>query len=87
MSRTQLSNDAATEASAVATAPARFEVTTLPVADVDRAKAFYQRLGWRLDIDFKPSPETRGVRGGHDDDGARLAAGPDPRRRRHRGRP
>ena len=39
----------------------RFEVTTLPVADVDRAKAFYQRLGWRLDIDFKPSPDTRGV--------------------------
>jgi predicted lactoylglutathione lyase len=28
------------------------EVTTLPVADVDRAKAFYERLGWRLDIDF-----------------------------------
>jgi catechol 2,3-dioxygenase-like lactoylglutathione lyase family enzyme len=41
--------------------PARFEVTTLPVADVDRAKAFYQRLGWHLDIDFKPSPATRGV--------------------------
>ena len=39
----------------------RFEVTTLPVADVDRAKDFYQRLGWRLDIDFKPSPDTRGV--------------------------
>jgi catechol 2,3-dioxygenase-like lactoylglutathione lyase family enzyme len=39
----------------------RFEVTTLPVADVDRAKQFYQRLGWRLDIDFKPTPDTRGV--------------------------
>jgi catechol 2,3-dioxygenase-like lactoylglutathione lyase family enzyme len=39
----------------------RFEVTTLPVADVDRAKAFYQRLGWRLDIDFNPTPDTRGV--------------------------
>ena len=49
-------------AGAVADAVAmRFEVTTLPVADVDRAKAFYQRLGWRLDIDFKPSPDTRGV--------------------------
>ena len=33
----------------------------MPVADVDRAKAFYQRLGWRLDIDFKPTPDTRGV--------------------------
>jgi catechol 2,3-dioxygenase-like lactoylglutathione lyase family enzyme len=43
------------------TTAAKFEVTTLPVADVDRAKAFYQGLGWRLDIDFKPSPDTRGV--------------------------
>jgi catechol 2,3-dioxygenase-like lactoylglutathione lyase family enzyme len=58
---TQLSTDPAAEASAVTGVPMRFEVTTLPVADVDRAKAFYQRLGWRLDIDFKPSPETRGV--------------------------
>jgi catechol 2,3-dioxygenase-like lactoylglutathione lyase family enzyme len=49
------------EESEVATAPERFEVTTLPVADVDRAKAFYERLGWRLDIDFKPSPDTRAV--------------------------
>ena len=40
---------------------AKFEVTTLPVSDVDRAKAFYERLGWRLDIDFKPSPDTRAV--------------------------
>src|SRR4051794_7313536 len=30
----------------------RFEVTILPVADVDRAKAFYQQLEWRLDADF-----------------------------------
>jgi catechol 2,3-dioxygenase-like lactoylglutathione lyase family enzyme len=39
----------------------RFEVTALPVADVDRAKAFYQSIGWRLDIDFKPTKNTRGV--------------------------
>jgi catechol 2,3-dioxygenase-like lactoylglutathione lyase family enzyme len=61
MSSTQPSADAATEASGVAAVPMKFEVTTLPVADVDRAKAFYQRLGWRLDIDFKPSENTRGV--------------------------
>ena len=61
MSSTQPSSDAATAAAGVAAVPTKFEVTTLPVADVDRAKAFYQRLGWRLDIDFKPSPETRGV--------------------------
>ena len=28
------------------------EVVTLPVSDVDRAKAFYQSLGWRLDADI-----------------------------------
>jgi catechol 2,3-dioxygenase-like lactoylglutathione lyase family enzyme len=28
------------------------EVVTLPVSDVDRAKRFYQSLGWRLDIDL-----------------------------------
>ena len=61
MSTEQQDTTTATQASAAATLPARFEVTTLPVADVDRAKAFYQRLGWRLDIDFKPSPDTRGV--------------------------
>jgi catechol 2,3-dioxygenase-like lactoylglutathione lyase family enzyme len=61
MSITQPSNQIVTKSSAPATAATKFEVTTLPVADVDRAKAFYQRLGWRLDIDFKPTPETRGV--------------------------
>ena len=29
----------------------RLEVILLEVSDVDRAKAFYQKLGWRLDID------------------------------------
>ena len=32
--------------------PLKFEVTTLPVGDVDRAKAFYEGLGWRLDADI-----------------------------------
>ena len=30
----------------------KLEVVVIPVADVDRAKAFYGRLGWRLDADF-----------------------------------
>ena len=55
------STTTATQVSDVSTVPMRFEVTTLPVADVDRAKAFYQRLGWRLDIDFNPTPDSRGV--------------------------
>ena len=30
----------------------KLEVVVLPVSDVDRAKEFYERLGWRLDADF-----------------------------------
>jgi catechol 2,3-dioxygenase-like lactoylglutathione lyase family enzyme len=30
----------------------KFEVVVIPVADVDRSKAFYTKLGWRLDADF-----------------------------------
>src|ERR1700750_1290628 len=43
------------------TMPFRFEVTTLPGSDVQRAKDFYLKLGWRLDIDFEPAPGVRGV--------------------------
>ena len=37
------------------------EVVTLPVADVDRAKSFYQSLGWRFDIDLVVSDDVRTV--------------------------
>jgi catechol 2,3-dioxygenase-like lactoylglutathione lyase family enzyme len=37
------------------------EVVTVPVSDVDRAKAFYESLGWRLDIDLKVSDDVRTV--------------------------
>ena len=30
----------------------KLEVVVIPVSDVDRAKAFYTNLGWRLDADF-----------------------------------
>ena len=39
----------------------KFEVTPIPVTDVDRAKSFYQRLGWRLDIDLQFTEQIRGV--------------------------
>jgi catechol 2,3-dioxygenase-like lactoylglutathione lyase family enzyme len=61
MSTTPADTTTAAETSGVSTVPMRFEVTALPVADVDRAKAFYQKLGWRLDIDFHPTKDTRGV--------------------------
>ena len=37
----------------------KLEVVPLPVADVDRAKRFYQGLGWRLDADFASGEEWR----------------------------
>jgi catechol 2,3-dioxygenase-like lactoylglutathione lyase family enzyme len=30
----------------------KLEVVLVPVSDVDRAKAFYEGLGWRMDIDY-----------------------------------
>jgi catechol 2,3-dioxygenase-like lactoylglutathione lyase family enzyme len=39
----------------------KLEVVTLPVADADRAKAFYLSLGWRLDIDLVISDEDRRI--------------------------
>src|SRR5512133_2593728 len=52
MSSSQQGAETAAEASGRTAVPMRYEVTVLPVADVDRAKSFYQRLGWRLDADF-----------------------------------
>lgn len=36
----------------VAKVDMKFEIVVVPVSDIDRAKAFYARLGWRLDGDF-----------------------------------
>ena len=41
----------------------KLEVVVLPVSDVDRAKAFYQGLGWRLDAGFVTGPVFRVVQG------------------------
>jgi catechol 2,3-dioxygenase-like lactoylglutathione lyase family enzyme len=35
------------------------EVHIIPVSDVDRAKAFYEQLGWRLDDDAAPLEALR----------------------------
>jgi catechol 2,3-dioxygenase-like lactoylglutathione lyase family enzyme len=61
MSTTQLTIPSPPEGQDLATVPMKFEVTPLPIADFDRAKAFYQRLGWRLDIDFQFTDKVRAV--------------------------
>jgi catechol 2,3-dioxygenase-like lactoylglutathione lyase family enzyme len=39
----------------------KLEVVAIPVSDIDRAKQFYSRLGWRLDADFVGGDNFRGV--------------------------
>ena len=39
----------------------KLEAIVIPVADVERAKRFYGRLGWRLDADFVVGNDFRGV--------------------------
>ena len=59
MSTKQLSNEAATELSRAAAVPMRLEAVVVPVADVDRANRFYQRLGWRVDADVSAGDDYR----------------------------
>ena len=37
----------------------KLEIVVIPVSDVDRAKEFYARLGWRLDADFAHADDFR----------------------------
>jgi catechol 2,3-dioxygenase-like lactoylglutathione lyase family enzyme len=39
----------------------KLEAVVIPVSDVDRAKRFYSKLGWRLDADFIISDTFRAV--------------------------
>lgn len=58
MSTTETQTTAAAAGAATAI-ELKLEVVVLPVSDVDRAKAFYERLGWRLDADVA---DDRGFR-------------------------
>ena len=61
MSTTQTSNAHAAQAPSVGAVDTKLEVVVLPVADVDRAKRFYEGLGWRLDADFANGDDWRVV--------------------------
>jgi len=50
-----------TSAANAARVDMKLEVVIIPVSDVDRAKEFYARLGWRLDGDFTAGNDWRGV--------------------------
>jgi catechol 2,3-dioxygenase-like lactoylglutathione lyase family enzyme len=52
---------ATTKAEKVEPLDMKLEVVVLGVSDVDRAKAFYENLGWRLDADFATGDDFRVV--------------------------
>ena len=54
----------------------KLEVVTLPVSDVDRAKSFYEGLGWRLDADIVAGGQFRVVQLTPPIRSARLRSGP-----------
>src|SRR6478736_2618415 len=39
--------------------PFKLEIVVIPVSDIDRAKDFYSKLGWRLDADFASGDDFR----------------------------
>ena len=51
MSTNEVSSNEAAGSTSVANVDMKLEVVVIPVSDVDRAKEFYSRLGWRLDAD------------------------------------
>ena len=95
---TQTIHEDATRIPTAATTDRKLEVVIIPVSDVDRAKHFYENLGWRLDADFASGDEWRVVqltppgspcsvmfgKGVHARR-AGISSGNVPRGRRHRG--
>jgi catechol 2,3-dioxygenase-like lactoylglutathione lyase family enzyme len=61
MSSTEVRSDNATDKAVAAKVDMKFEIVVIPVSDIDRAKEFYGRLGWRLDIDYDSGKDFRVV--------------------------
>ncbi len=60
MSTTDTRSNDATAMAKDATVDMKLEVVMIPVSDVERAKQFYESLGWRLDGDFR-TDTSRGL--------------------------
>ncbi|MGA8675253.1 MAG: VOC family protein [Candidatus Acidiferrales bacterium] len=61
MSQTASSFKQQKQDAGVARVDMKFEVSLIPVSDVDRAKEFYTKLGWRLDDDIVMGDDFRVV--------------------------
>ena len=66
------SNDAAPVAKPV---DMKLEVVMIGVSDIDRAKAFYEKLGWRFDGDFRAGDDFRIVQMTPHNSGASIIFG------------
>jgi catechol 2,3-dioxygenase-like lactoylglutathione lyase family enzyme len=61
MSITESTSETASEIRKPSRTDMKLEIVVIPVSDVDRAKRFYDNLGWRLDIDFSKDEAFRVV--------------------------
>jgi catechol 2,3-dioxygenase-like lactoylglutathione lyase family enzyme len=59
MTNTQAHSETAVETPKARGIDMKLEIAVIPVSDVDRAKAFYSKLGWRLDADFAAGDDFR----------------------------
>ena len=56
---TQTQTKPSNDATSVGRADMKLEIVVIPVSDVDRAKEFYRRLGWRLDAEYDSGKDFR----------------------------
>jgi len=59
MSATEVLTEDATRDASAARIDTKLEIVVIPVSDIDRAKEFYGRLGWRLDADYDNGSDYR----------------------------
>jgi catechol 2,3-dioxygenase-like lactoylglutathione lyase family enzyme len=59
MSTTEVLSKDATRDARVARVDTKLEIVVIPVSNIDRAKEFYGRLGWRLDADYDNGADFR----------------------------
>jgi catechol 2,3-dioxygenase-like lactoylglutathione lyase family enzyme len=56
---TSMSPEENAQRTSPSTVAQKLEIVVIPVSDVDRAKSFYQKLGWRLDADYASGDDFR----------------------------
>jgi catechol 2,3-dioxygenase-like lactoylglutathione lyase family enzyme len=61
MSSSAVRSETSSDVPELGTIDMKLEAVNLPVSDVDRAKRFYESLGWRLDGDFALGYDFRAV--------------------------